>query len=182
MDLSSKMKPGGADVGGFDVVQPGESVFLILGDGMEMVTKENRKVSFNLPLQCVKVVNGPAENEGKKAVWFLNMKDENGKELAGSKYLPMVLEATGLLAKFASQLGPNVECTNQMFVVGLKTDLPNKLIRIKHEQESYKDNSGAEKSRFTVKHLYDTVDAGGNTNAQGQGQAQGQATGAGGWK
>ena len=139
----------------FEVPEAGVSI-LQFEEGIQKRTNEKTgKTTLQLPLVIDSVVEGPAENKGKKMSHFAPIETAFGeKQLAG------ILTITGLMPGFAKKFGGDVDVTDDGFVNALKLKLPGKLIKATHEVR--KDQSGKNRVNIT---RFEKIAAGGSSKA-----------------
>lgn len=130
---------------GFDVPEAGTYIYQI-GEGIELKKKDNGKRAINIPVEIVDTLQGNAENLHKKAVMFINVRDENGKVYNSTgKQLGTLLSFTGVIAEFQKKFGESVEPDDEKFIAGLKIKLRGKLLKLTHNIRTYKDDSGQDR-------------------------------------
>ena len=154
----------------FEVPEAGVSI-LQFEEGIQKRTNEKTgKTTLQLPLVIDSVVEGPAENKGKKMSHFAPIETEFGeKQLAG------ILTITGLMPGFAKKFGGDVDVTDDGFVNALKLKLPGKLIKATHEVR--KDQSGKDRANVT---RFERVTGGGSSKPTPAPQSGAGGTGSGG--
>ena len=154
----------------FEVPEAGVSI-LQFEEGIQKRTNEKTcKTTLQLPLVIDSVVEGPAENKGKKMIHFVPIETEFGeKQLAG------ILTITGLMPGFAKHFGGDVDATDEKFVNKLKLKLPGKLIKATHEVR--KDQSGKDRANIT---RFEKLTGGGPSKPALAPQTPAGGTGAGG--
>jgi len=154
----------------FEVPEAGVSI-LQFEEGIQKRTNEKTcKTTLQLPLVIDSVVEGPAENKGKKMSHFVPIETEFGeKQLAG------ILTITGLMPGFAKKFGNDVDVTDDAFINALKLKLPGKLIKVAHEVR--KDQGGKDRANVT---RFEKLTGGGPSKPAPAPQPPGAGTGAGG--
>jgi hypothetical protein len=154
----------------FEVPEAGVSI-LQFEEGIQKRTNEKTcKTTLQLPLVIDSVVEGPAENKGKKMSHFVPIETEFGeKQLAG------ILTITGLMPGFAKKFGNDVDVTDDAFINALKLKLPGKLIKVAHEVR--KDQGGKDRANVT---RFEKPTGGGPSKPAPAPQPPGAGTGAGG--
>ena len=126
----------------FEVPEAGVSI-LQFEEGIQKRTNEKTgKTTLQLPLLIDGVVEGQAENKGKKLSHFVPIETEFGE-----KQLASILTITGLMPGFAKKFGNDVDVTDDTFINALKLKLPGKLIKATHEVR--KDQSGKDRANVT---------------------------------
>jgi len=139
----------------FEVPEAGVSI-LQFEEGIQKRTNEKTgKTTLQLPLVIDSVVEGPAENKGKKMSHFAPIETAFGEKL-----LAGILTITGLMPGFAKKFGGDVDVTDDGFVKALKLKLPGKLIKATHEVR--KDQSGKDRVNVT---RFEKVSGGGSPKA-----------------
>ena len=119
----------------YEIAQPGVSVCQF-EEGIQKLTNEKSgKTTLRLPMVIDRVVEGPAENEGRKLSHFVPIETEFGeRQLAG------ILTITGLINGFSQKFGEDVDAADESFLNALKIKLPGKFVKATHELR--KDQKG----------------------------------------
>ena len=122
----------------FEVPEAGVSI-LQFEEGIQKRTNEKTgKTTLQLPFVIDGVVEGPAENKGKKMSHFVPIETDFGeKQLAG------ILTITGLIGQLAQKFGATADVTDDAFINAVKLKLPGKMIKAQHEVR--KDNAGKDR-------------------------------------
>ena len=126
----------------FEVPEAGVSILQFEEGIQKRINEKSGKTTLQLPLVIDGVVEGPAENKGKKMSHFVPIETEFGeRQLAG------ILSIAALVAPFAKKFGTDVDVTEDAFINALKLKLPGKLIKGTHEVR--KDQSGKDRVNVT---------------------------------
>ncbi len=140
MRLDSTQKVDHFDLS-FEVVQPGISVAQFL-EGIEKKTHEKSgKTTLKMPLVVHQVVDGPAENEGKKFIHFCPIETDFGE-----RQLASLLSMAGLLDYLAKKFAGDFSPLDDKFVNTLALKLPGKFIQVRHDLK--KDQKGKDQTNI----------------------------------
>lgn len=113
----------------YEVPEAGKSILQIEEGVAKMFNEKSGKTTLRVPMIIVGVVEGPAENEGKKLSHFIPLETSYGE-----KQLLSLLSMTGLLEAFSKKfIGDFIPLEDETFMKSLSLKLPGKQIKASHD-------------------------------------------------